>query len=66
MTVEEFKEKIDQALNEEMAEMNETINSGRPLSNFDQGRCFEIGAVEGLMSKILADMKKCDTQGEFR
>lgn len=65
MDVLEFKEKIHEALNEEMAEMNKTTNSGKPLSNFDQGRCFEIGAVEGIMSKIWADMKKCDTQGEF-
>lgn len=65
MDVLEFKEKIHEALNEEMAEMNKTINSGKPLSNFDQGRCFEIGVVEGIMSRIWADMKKCDTQGEF-
>ena len=65
MTVLEFKEKIDQALFEEMEEINEAVDSGKPLSNFDQGRCFEMGAVEGLMSKIIADSKKCDTQGEF-
>ena len=65
MDVLEFKEKIHEALKEEMAEMNEITNSGRPLSNFNQGRCFEIGVVEGIMSKKWADMKKCDTQGEF-
>lgn len=65
MTVLEFKEKIDQALIEEMEEIKGTIDSGRPLSNFNQGRSFEIGVVEGIMSKIIADSKKCDTQGEF-
>lgn len=65
MTVEEFKDKIHEALDVEMQEMNKAVDSGRPLSNFDRGRCFEIGAVEGLMIKIIADSKKCDTQGEF-
>lgn len=66
MTVEEFRNKIHQALDEEMQEINKAVDSGKPLSNFDQGRCFEMGAVEGLMSKIIADSKKCDTQGEFK
>ena len=65
MTVEKFRDKIHQALDEEMQEINKAEDSGKPLSNFDQGRCFEMGAVEGLMSKIISDSKKCDTQGEF-
>lgn len=65
MTVEEFRNKIHQALDEEMQEINKAVDSGKPLSNFDQGRCFEMGVVEGLMIKIIADSKKCDTQGEF-
>ena len=66
MTVLEFKEKIDKALNEEMQEINKALDSGRLLSNFNQGRSFEIGFVEGLMMKIIDDSKKCDTQGEFK
>lgn len=65
MTVEEFRDKIHQALGEEMQEINKAVDSGRPLSNFNQGRSFEVGVVEGIMSKIIADSKKCDTQGEF-
>lgn len=65
MTVEEFRNKIHQALDEEMQEINKAVDSGKPLSNFDQGRCFEMGAVEGLMSKIISDSKNAILKGSF-
>ena len=65
MTAEEFKKKIHEALDEDMATISKSIDDGKPLSNFDAGRSFQCGVVEGLMVKILSEERqKCDTQGE--
>lgn len=65
MNAEELRKKIHEALEEDMATISKSIDDGTPLSNFDAGRSFQCGVVEGLMSKIISEeRKKCDTQGE--
>lgn len=65
MNAEDLQKKIHEALEEDMASITRSIDDGKPLSNFDAGRSFQCGVVEGLMAKIIGEeRKKCDTHGE--
>jgi len=65
MNAEDLQKKIHEAIEEDMKTITRSIDDGKPLSDFDAGRSFQCGAIEGLMIKIISEeRKKCDTQGE--
>lgn len=52
MTAEEFCKILHEVVEAEMQEINERAELKGVLDSFNQGRSFELGVIEGSMSKI--------------